>query len=540
MRTRHGFRHLAGCLGASSILLLCVPGKAQAPQSLESRAATATLGNQGESAVAKAADGSFVVVWASYYNPGNSGIFAQRFDRFGVRQGGEVAVNDTTADSPRWPDVALQPTGFVVTWSQVIFGGGATGDVRARLFAADGTPRGTDFLVNSHTTGAQWRSRVAAGADGSFVVVWEDGFGVESGQDGSGVGVRAQRFGAAGAPRGGEIAVNAFTTGFQRYPDVAAGADGRFVVTWESQEQDGSGIGIFGRRFAANGAAQGGDFQVNTATVGYQTLPAVAAESDGTFVVAWSGYAAPHETNGADIRLQRLSPTGEKLGPELTANSELAEIQSAPAVAVTASGAFAVAWDSRNGDGDGLSTAVRSFDPDGTPAGAEVRVNLTTAGDQRSPALAFDPSGDLVVSWTSTPRLGATGQDGDGAGTFLRRFTTPCVPSDAALCLLAGRFKVAATWHEPTRGSGGGRAVALSSDTGYFWFFDAANVELVVKVLDGCGLNDHVWVFAGGLTDLAVDLTVTDTATGATAVYENPPQTPFAPIQDTAALASCD
>lgn len=171
-----------------------------------------------------------------------------------------MAVNDTTADSPRWPDVALQPTGFVVTWSQVVFGGGATGDVRARLFAADGTPRGADFLVNSHTTGAQWRSRVAAGADGSFVVAWEDGFGVENGQDGSGVSVRAQRFGAGGALRGGEIAVNALATGFQRYPDIAAAADGRFVVTWESQEQDGSGIGIFGRRFAANGAAQGGGF----------------------------------------------------------------------------------------------------------------------------------------------------------------------------------------------------------------------------------------------------------------------------------------
>lgn len=192
---------------------------------------------------------------------------------------------------------------------------------------------------------------------------------------------------------------------------------------------------------------------------------------------------------------------------------------------------LAVAWDSRNGDGDGLSTAVRSFDSDGTPAGAEVRVNLTTAGDQRSPALALDRRRlGGVVDQHATARSHRAGRR--RGGDFLRRFTTPCVPSDAALCLLGGRFKVAATWHEPTRGSGGGRAVALSSDTGYFWFFDAANVELVVKVLDGCGLNDHVWVFAGGLTDLAVDLTVTDTVTGAIAVYENPPQTPFAPIPD--------
>ena len=78
----------------------------------------------------------------------------------------------------------------------------------------------------------------------------------------------------------------------------------------------------------------------------------------------------------------------------------------------------------------------------------------------------------------------------------------------------------------------------MTADTAYFWFFSAANVEVLVKVLDGCALAPgHFWVFAGGLTAVAVRLTVTDTASGAVRTYQNPQDTPFAPLQDTSAFA---
>jgi hypothetical protein len=82
-------------------------------------------------------------------------------------------------------------------------------------------------------------------------------------------------------------------------------------------------------------------------------------------------------------------------------------------------------------------------------------------------------------------------------------------------------------------------AQRLTGDTGYFWFFDSSNVEIVIKVLDGCTLNGHHWVFAGGLTNVKVTITVTDTANGIQKVYENPLNTTFLPIQDTAAFATC-
>jgi len=85
----------------------------------------------------------------------------------------------------------------------------------------------------------------------------------------------------------------------------------------------------------------------------------------------------------------------------------------------------------------------------------------------------------------------------------------------------------------------GNYTVAITSDTGYFTFFSATNVEIVIKVLDACPLNSRYWVFAGGLTDVAVTLTVRDTKLGTTKTYTNPLGVAFQPIQDTNALAVC-
>ncbi|MCZ7652127.1 MAG: M4 family metallopeptidase [Thermoanaerobaculia bacterium] len=105
-----------------------------------------------------------------------------------------------------------------------------------------------------------------------------------------------------------------------------------------------------------------------------------------------------------------------------------------------------------------------------------------------------------------------------------------------ALCLQDGRFAVTTNWRTAAGQTGAGRPVTLTRDTGYFWFFDASNIEMVLKVLDGCGLNSKFWVFAGGLTNVEVDLEVRDTLTGEVATYRNPLNQPFLPIQDTSAL----
>ncbi len=126
-----------------------------------------------------------------------------------------------------------------------------------------------------------------------------------------------------------------------------------------------------------------------------------------------------------------------------------------------------------------------------------------------------------------------------GATTFAP--PGPCVADDTTLCLTEGRFSVTSNWTTSQGTAGQGHAVDITSDTGYFWFFDQNNVEVVVKVLDACVpiLGEKFWVFAGGLTDVQVVLTVVDTETGFTRTYNNPQQTPFQPIQDTGAFDTC-
>ena len=97
-----------------------------------------------------------------------------------------------------------------------------------------------------------------------------------------------------------------------------------------------------------------------------------------------------------------------------------------------------------------------------------------------------------------------------------------CEPGPTTLCLRGGRFRVEAAWKDFEGNAGVGRAVPLTGETGALWFFQDGNLELVVKVLDGRGLNGRFWVFVASLTSVEFTLTVTDMETGRQKVYSNP------------------
>jgi hypothetical protein len=108
------------------------------------------------------------------------------------------------------------------------------------------------------------------------------------------------------------------------------------------------------------------------------------------------------------------------------------------------------------------------------------------------------------------------------------------------LCLNGDRFRVSVDWKSGAT-SGSGRAAQLTADTGSFWFFDPANVELDVKVLNACipGLGNHYWFFAAGLTNVQTQIVVTDTLSGKTKIYDKPQGVVFQTITDTSAFATC-
>ncbi|HEX4962629.1 MAG TPA: trypsin-like serine protease [Thermoanaerobaculia bacterium] len=116
---------------------------------------------------------------------------------------------------------------------------------------------------------------------------------------------------------------------------------------------------------------------------------------------------------------------------------------------------------------------------------------------------------------------------------------SPCVPGPNTLCLNDGRFKVEGTYQTPDGQSGPAKVVKLTDEAGYFWFFSDSNVEAVIKVLNGCPVDQSYWVFAGGLTNVQTTVTVTDSTTGFAKTYSNPQGAAFQPIQDTAAFPAC-
>ena len=108
-----------------------------------------------------------------------------------------------------------------------------------------------------------------------------------------------------------------------------------------------------------------------------------------------------------------------------------------------------------------------------------------------------------------------------------------------SLCLNDDRFMVEVDWRDFQGGRGPGIAFPRTDDSGTFFFFDADNTELLLKVLDGCARNDHFWVFYGATTNVEFDVTVTDTLTNQSRVYGNPLGRPAPAIVDTQAFATC-
>jgi hypothetical protein len=114
--------------------------------------------------------------------------------------------------------------------------------------------------------------------------------------------------------------------------------------------------------------------------------------------------------------------------------------------------------------------------------------------------------------------------------------TVACAAGSTRLCLQGSRFAVDVQYILADAESGKGQTLPLTADTGAYWFFANSNIELLVKVLNGCAAGNHFWIFTAGLTNVQTVVTVTDTRSGAARRYVNPQGTPFAPIQDTAAL----
>ena len=231
--------------------------------------------------VAMDGSGNFVVVWTESGLGFGPHVFGQRYAGSGIPLGTTFRV-DTSTSGHGLPAVAMDPVGnFIVVWSTSEPGSPSL-DILGRRFASTGDPLGTEFRVNTYSTGYLGGADVAVDVSGNFVVVWgaADYFSGFLGD------VFGQRFASNGAPVGSQFPI-APSPDAENGPKVRSDAAGNFVVVWGSDSHDGSQWGVFGQRYASDGAPLGGEFQVNTYTTGSQFVRAVAADPAGDVVVVW-------------------------------------------------------------------------------------------------------------------------------------------------------------------------------------------------------------------------------------------------------------
>ena len=332
-----------------------------------------------------------------------------------VALGGETRVNTSTSDNQivsanTAQAIATDAVGnFIVVWMSNLQDGALYG-VYAQRYNAAGVAQGSEFRVNTTTADNQINPAVAMDAAGNFVVTWSS-----NNQDGSGNGVYAQRFNAAGVAQGAEFLVNTTTVGGQSGPAVAMATNGDFVIAWTGSGQDpDASSGIYAQRFNASGVAQGGEFRINTYTANAQQITSAAMDASGNFVVTWASDG--QDGSGYGVYGQRFDASGVAQGAEFRVNTTTANTQLYHDVAMLPDGRLVVAYQSRNAD-NSYEVYLQRYAANGTPIGGETHVNTVTVASttQPIPSVSADAGGNITVVWNSTA-------DGAGDGVVGRRF----------------------------------------------------------------------------------------------------------------------
>ena len=189
-------------------------------------------------------------------------------------------------------------------------------------------------------------------------------------------------------------------------------------------------------------------------------------------------------------------------------------------------------WRDRAADETEYRVEVRTID------GAFEDVGAVPAGSREAEVQGLQPATAYVFR-IRAGRSGAFSDYSNQAAVTTFAVPGPCVADAQTLCL-GGRFRVRAVWKAADGQTGAASVLPVPSrDSGILWFVSPDNLELLVKVLDGCAENGRHWIFTGPATNFQYLLTVTDALTGRVRVYFNPQGVTPQAVTDTLAFAGC-
>jgi hypothetical protein len=376
------------------------------PNGVEYAIAGSLAGDQTRPQIGLSVSGGYLV-WQDNYTDGDGlGISALRLDSSFSRALSPFRVNSIGAGGQENPQVLmLNGGGAVFVWQ-----GGKQGFQRiyARFLSAGNLWLGADVQVNTFTNNSQVSPVVTTLANSNVVVAWAsfNQAASTSLQD-----VYAQVLSPAGKKVGGEFQVNQFSSYNQRDPAITALSDGRFVVTWVSEQQrslDAPGdnaavvgtasVDIYARIFAIDGTPAGTEFLVNTSS-SLCSSPRVTAASGGKFMVVWAEKSRAVDTNGWDILGATFSNSGIGSAARCINTTRFGD-QFQPSISWDGMD-YLVAWTALGQDGSREGVFGQLLHDDGSPDKGEFQVNATWINQQMQPAVASDGQGRFLVAWTS-------------------------------------------------------------------------------------------------------------------------------------------
>jgi hypothetical protein len=337
---RGAFQRLDGTAVSGQLTLVANENLAGRPEGL--------VRSRKDPAVAFLADGNFLLAWTeerAYLRASpffenreiqEQDIFIQRFNAAGAPAGARYRVNSAVAGFQAVPKIAVLSggAGAVVVWKNTFSGGLLQGGISARLIGPTGQPTGNDLKVSQEATADH--TAVAAGRNG-FLVVWDS---TVNGQ----VDVFGRLYETSARPSGPTFRVNVSAAGTQRWPAVATGSDGNYLVAWLGHVISRSDVHIYGQFVSAVGGFMGTTFPISR-TVGSQLAPALAAARKG-FVASWlEGYSL-----GYGIQAVELTNLGARVGNEVTVVPLRAFKNYRQSLAADGRGGFLIPWEGYNGD----------------------------------------------------------------------------------------------------------------------------------------------------------------------------------------------
>lgn len=508
----------------------------------------------------------WLLTWISSRESGyGSDAYAQVFSGE-VPVASSVKLNTSSSGDYEAYGAAMDPlgNGVVLWWSDP--NGDLDGDLWLQRMGPDGTKAGSAQRVALEGAQYQWACDVGMDSQGRIVVAWEQGDPVDQG----GANVYARRFAPDGSPLGDPFLVSTETAGAQWDCDLAMNREGDFVVTWQHNLGTAEASeDLYVRAFQADGTPYGPPVRVDEPRPPENPWaarrPAVSLNDAGVFVVAGEG--GPNNTSGEMINARKFvlpcvgSATSLCLGEgRFRAHADwwIGASASGDARAVPLRDLTGGYWFFAEDNFELLLKVLEGCATNGHhwiyAAGlTDVEVHLaiadTSTGEIWSranpwqqpfaPLQDIEALGGCGAAESSASALAAGSAPRSPPGATVTGLDGTCTSTLAHLCLQNGRFRVAASWEAFDGSSDDAFAAPLSDDSGLFWFFGPENLELAVKVIDACAEFDRFWVYAAGLTNVEVHLSVVDTASGEEWRFDNPLGAAFPAVLDSQAFATC-